>query len=215
MGLPVLIIGESGSGKSTSMRNLLPTDALVFNVASKPFPFRNKNGLKKADNVDYDLIKSVIKSGKTLSYVIDDANLLMSFELFKRVKEAGYGKFTDIACDYEGLLRFIINETSLDTIVYLLQHSETLDSGKIKAKTVGKMLDNQLTVESLFSIVLLAGTDGSSYWFETQSDGFTTCKSPMEMFDSVKIDNDLKMVDTVIREYYELKPQPKAKGENK
>ena len=77
------------------------------------------------------------------------------------------------------------------------------------------MLDNQLTVESLFSIVLLAGTDGSSYWFETQSDGFTTCKSPMEMFDSVKIDNDLKMVDTVIREYYELKPQPKAKGENK
>lgn len=72
------------------------------------------------------------------------------------------------------------------------------------------MLDNQLTLEGLFSIVLLCKTDGQEHYFETQSDGYTTCKSPMEMF-PIKIDNDLKMVDTTIREYYEL--NNKEKGE--
>ena len=89
--------------------------------------------------------------------------------------------------------------------------TETTETGKIKAKTSGKMLDNQLTLEGLFSIVLLCKTDGQEHYFETQSDGYTTCKSPMGMFEA-KIDNDLKVVDQTIREYYELN-KPKAKGE--
>jgi hypothetical protein len=101
------------------------------------------------------------------------------------------------------MLDFVIRQMPDDTIVYFLHHTETSDTGKIKAKTVGKMLDNQLTVEGLFSIVLLASTDGTTHKFVTQSDGYTTCKSPMEMF-PLEIDNDLKMVDNAIRNYYEL-----------
>ena len=98
-----------------------------------------------------------------------------------------------------------------------MHHTETSDSGKIKAKTVGKMLDNQLTVEGLFSIVLLAQTDGMRHWFATQSDGFNTAKSPMGMFQR-EIDNDLKVVDSTIREYWGLAGAAKNAenaGENK
>lgn len=134
----------------------------------------------------------------------------MAFEMFDRAKEVGYNKFTDVALNFRNLIQFIITKTSYDTIVYFLHHTETTEAGKIKAKTSGKMLDNQLTLEGLFSIVLLCKTDGQEHYFETQSDGYTTCKSPMEMF-PIKIDNDLKMVDTTIREYYEL--NNKEKGE--
>ena len=101
------------------------------------------------------------------------------------------------------MLDYIIRKLPDDVIVYFLHHSEITDSGRIKAKTVGKMLDNQLTVEGLFSTVLMAKTDGSRYYFETQSDGYSTCKSPMGMFEK-EIDNDLKFVDTTIREYWSL-----------
>ena len=103
--------------------------------------------------------------------------------------------------NFYNLLALIREHTTEDTIVYLLHHTERDDTGHIKAKTSGKMLDNQLTLEGLFSVVLLAETDGKTHWFTTQSDGFTPAKSPMEMF-APKIDNDLKAVDTAIREYY-------------
>ena len=164
-------------------------------------PFRNN--LKKMDNVSYDQIIKGLKVGKVKSYVIDDSQYLMAFESFDRAKESGYGKFTDIATNFERLIKYIITQTPDDYIVYFLHHTETTESGKLKAKTLGKMLDSQLTVEGLFSIVLLCRTDGKEHYFETQSDGYTTCKSPMEMFE-FKIDNDLKMVDKTIREYYEL-----------
>ena len=99
------------------------------------------------------------------------------------------------------MIDYIIKSLPQDVIVYFLHHAEETDSGKIKAKTIGKMLDNQLTVEGLFSIVLFCRTDGTRHVFETQSDGHTTAKSPMEMFER-EIDNDLKAVDTAIREYY-------------
>ena len=101
------------------------------------------------------------------------------------------------------MLDFVIKHMPEDTIVYFLHHTETSDTGKIKAKTVGKMLDNQLTVEGLFSFVLLASTDGTTHKFITQSDGYTTAKSPMDMF-PLEIDNDLKTVDKAIREYWSL-----------
>lgn len=201
MGIPVLILGESGSGKSTSLRNFEADEVGIFNVASKPLPFRKK--LHCLNGATYQKIKETISRASRKSYVIDDSQSLMAFAMFAKAKEKGYGKFTDIALDFYHLLQFIIQETPQDCLVYFLHHVETTETGKVKAKTVGKMLDNQLTVEGLFSIVLLCRTDGQRHWFETQSDGFSTAKSPMDMFQR-EIDNDLKAVDTAIREYWGL-----------
>lgn len=205
MGVAVLILGESGSGKSASMRNFNSEDVRVLNVASKPFPFRNVNKLKKADKATYAMIKGAVSSGQSLSYVIDDAQYLMAFESFEKANETGYAKFTLMAKNYEEMLRYIQEDTSPDTIVYIMQHIDTDENGVIRAKTLGKMLTQQLCVEGLFTIVLLAKTENGHYTFITQSDGTNPCKSPMGMFDSVEIDNDLKMVDDTIREYYGLK----------
>lgn len=201
MGIPVLILGESGSGKSCSLRNFEKEEVVIYNVAGKPLPFRKQ--LNKADNTNYQQIKANMAKGNFKRYVIDDSQYLMAFEMFDKAKETGYNKFTDVALNFRNLIDFVIKNTASDTIVYFLHHTETTETGKIKAKTSGKMLDNQLTLEGLFSIVLLCKTDGKEHYFETQSDGYTTCKSPMDMFET-RIDNDLKKVDETIREYYEL-----------
>ena len=216
MGIAVLILGESGSGKSASMRNFKKEDVGILNVASKPLPFRNTNGLVTVNKATYSMIKGAVTSPNRLSYVIDDAQYLMAFESFDKANIAGYTKFTEMAKNYEEMLRTIQEDTSPDTIVYVMQHIDTDESGKVKAKTLGKMLDQQLTIEGLFSIVLLAKADERRHYFVTQSDGTNPCKSPMGMFDEVEIDNDLKMVDDTIREYYGLKKATapkKAKGE--
>ena len=202
MGIPVLILGESGSGKSASLRNFAPEDVSIFNVAGKPMPFRKKLPTKATS--DYGKIMAGIHNSQKKSFVIDDSQYLMCFESFAKAKDTGFGKFTDIALNFYNLVQFIITQTPPDVIVYFLQHTETdSNTGKVKAKTMGKMLDNQLTLEGLFSIVLLCTTDGKKHSFITQSDGYTTAKSPMEMFPEV-IDNDLKFVDKTIREYYEM-----------
>jgi hypothetical protein len=201
MGVPVLVLGASGSGKSTSMRNFDENEIGIFNVAGKPLPFRKK--LPKVDNATYAAIYKVLKEPKLKKYVIDDSQYLMAFESFDHAKETGYGKFTNMALNFRNLIDFIIRGTPADCIVYMLHHTELSDDGKLKAKTLGKMLDNQLTVEGLFSIVLLCQVEGSEHYFITNSDGSNPAKSPMDMFE-MKIDNDLKFVDTTIREYYEI-----------
>lgn len=201
MGIPVLILGPSGSGKSTSMRNFEPDDVSVFNVAGKPLPFRKK--LPSINNATYQSIYSALKKPNKRTYVIDDSQYLMAFESFDHAKDTGYTKFTNMALNFKNLISFIIEQTPEDCIVYFLHHTELAEDGKIKAKTLGKMLDNQLTVEGLFSIVLMTTVEGSEHYFVTQSDGSNTCKSPMDMFEH-KIDNDLKMVDQTIREYWEI-----------
>lgn len=202
MGIPVLILGASGSGKSTSMRNFKKGEVCVLNVAGKPLPFRGN--LDTVNNATYESIGMTLKKGEFKSYVVDDSQYLLAFEMFDRAKETGYGKFTDIALRFRNMLSYVARNTPNDCIVYFLHHTEETESGKVKAKTVGKMLDNQLTVEGLFSIVLLASCDGMNYKFVTQSDGVTTAKSPMDMFEK-EIDNDLKFVDETIREYWNLK----------
>lgn len=203
MGIPVLILGESGSGKSASLRNFEPEDVSIFNVAAKPLPFRKK--LPSKPTSDYGQIMALIGQSNKKSFVIDDSQYLMCFESFRKAKDSGFGKFTDIALNFYNLVQFVIKQTAPDVLVYFLHHTETDSStGKTKAKTMGKMLDNQLTLEGLFSIVLNCTTDGKNHRFITQSDGYTTAKSPMEMFPDV-IDNDLKAVDQIIREYYDLK----------
>ena len=201
MGLPVLIVGESGSGKSTSLRNFDPSEIGVFNVASKPLPFRKK--LPLMNGASYESIVKSLSSPKLNTYVIDDSQFLLCFELFRTVNDVGYQKFTNMALNFYNLIQFVIYRTPPNVIVYFLHHAETTADGKVKAKTIGKMLDEKLTVEGLFSIVLFCQHDGITHKFITQSDGKTTAKSPMDMFE-LEMDNDLKLVDTKIREYYEL-----------
>ena len=199
MGVPVLILGASGSGKSTSMRNFSPDEIGVFNVAGKPLPFRGR--LPKVDYATYGHIYKGLKQNKKRIYVIDDSQYLLAFESFDHAKERGYDKFTNMAVNFYNLIKYIMTQTTPDTIVYLMHHTELADDGRLKAKTLGKMLDNQLTVEGLFSIVLLCKAEGAEHFFITNSDGSSPAKSPMDMFE-LKIDNDLKFVDNAIREYY-------------
>ena len=206
MGIPVLIIGESGSGKSTALRNFEPSEIGIFNVASKPLPFRKK--LPTADGANYDTIFQALQQPALKRYAIDDSQYLIAFEFFDKAKEHGYEKFTDMALKFANLIRYIQMCTPADCIVYFLHHVETaydsMGVKKIKAKTIGKMLDEKLTVEGLFSIVLLCQRDSQNrHFFQTQSLGNSTAKSPMDMFPT-EIDNDLKMVDDTIRDYYGL-----------
>lgn len=201
MGIPVLILGESGSGKSTSLRNFEPGEIGIFNVASKPLPFRKQ--LPCANGATYDTILRSLSAPKLKSYAIDDSQYLMSFEELDRARETGYAKFTEMALNFSGLVRYCIHNLLPDVIVYFLHHTETTETGKVKAKTVGKMIDSKLTLEGLFSIVLLCEADNEGHHFITKSNGYTTAKSPMDMF-PLKIDNDLKRVDETIRSYWNL-----------
>lgn len=203
MGVPVLVLGASGSGKSTSMRNLSPEEVTVFNVASKPLPFRKK--LPVYNCSDYNKIMQAMSQSKKKVLVIDDSQFLSVFANFARSKEVGYTKFTEMAVNEYNLIQYVIQKLPADVIVYFMRHIDVDDTGHIKPKTIGKMLDNNLGgLESMFSIVLLAGTDGTEHWFETQSDGYSPAKTPLEMFKDKRIDNDLKEVDRTIREYYEV-----------
>ena len=223
----VMVLGESGSGKSASLRNFNPGEVCVLNVAGKRLPFRNSFG-KHVVNVGsaasialmYDRIKRAVRSGMYKVYVIDDSQYLMAFDAFDRAEEKGYGKFTDMAKAFYDLLRDLSTATihekqedgtyvdtrkrTDDVIVYFLHHPDRDDSGLLKPKTQGRMLDEKLNVAGLFTTVLLAETDGVDHWFVTQNDGKSVVKSPMGMFDSARIPNDLKAVDATIRAYYEM-----------
>lgn len=204
MGVSVLVLGPSGSGKSTSMRNFAPDEVGIFNVASKPLPFRGS--LPKVDAAGYDVIKRGLAGNNRRAYVIDDANYLMAFENFAKAHQSGFGKFTDMAVNFEQLLEVSNFNTSSDTITYFFMHPDYDDAGRMKPKTIGKMLDNQLTVEGMFPIVLLAVHDNDGYGFLTADPGNTPVKAPMGMFDSPRIDNDLKAVDSIIRDYWGMAP---------
>lgn len=202
MGVPVLILGETGSGKTFSIKNFDVNEVGIFSVEKNRLPF--KKDFKVAKHATYQVINKVLSEPKLKKYVIDDSQYLLVNELFDRAKDTGYGKFTDMALNFRNLIHYINHQLPEDVIVYFLHHTE-MDSntGKIKAKTVGKMLDQNLTVEGCFDIVLLATVEGQEHYFVTQSDGYTTAKSPEGMFE-LKIPNDLKAVDKAIREYWEL-----------
>ena len=198
MGIPVLILG-----KSASLRSFDPGEVVIYNVAGKPLPFRNGAKMMKADNPTYAQILGSLAKGTVKRYVVDDSQYLLCFELFDRSAETGYTKFTEMAKHFYDLIRTVIRRLPNDTIVYFLHHTE-LAEGRYKAKTIGKMLDEKLTVEGLFSIVLMAKNVDGRHFFLTRSDGTDTVKTPMEMFAEAEIDNDLKAVDTAIRSYYGL-----------
>ena len=207
MGVSVLVLGHSGSGKSTSLRNFEEGEVGIFNVASKPLPFRKR--LTKIDKAQYNQIHGSLAKNAMRAYVIDDANYLMAFQNFALAKQSGYGKFTDMAVNFERVLE-AANATNDDTITYVFMHPDYDESGRMKPKSIGKMLDNQLTIEGMFPIVLLATNDENGYHFVTKSDGTNPVKAPMGMFDEALIDNDLKAVDNAIREYWGMKPLTKG-----
>ena len=225
----VMILGESGSGKSASLRNFKPGEVCVLNVAGKRLPFRNEFGqavvnLSQLPSIGarYDTILHIVRSGKYQRYVIDDSQYLLSFELFDRALERGYDKFVEMAKHFYDLITgcqmsYTIWERGKDklwvdtgkplpdTTVYFLHHTDRDDGGCIKAKTIGKMIDEKLNLAGLFTTVLLAGTDGTDHWFQTHGDGLSVVKSPMDMFKEDRIPNDLALVDKTIREFYGMK----------
>ena len=216
MGIPVMIVGESGSGKTFSIKNMEPEKVGIYLCEKNRLPFRKQfvtykvkkyeteqNG-QKITISQCEVIGERMKRSKLKCFVIDDSQYLMANEFFDRANEIGYQKFVDIGCHFRNLIQTVNNDLPDDVIVFFLHHPE-IDSntGRTKAKTIGKMLDEKLTVEGCFDIVLRAHTDGQKHWFSTQSDGYDTVKSPEEMFDG-NIPNDLAFVEQTIRQYYGL-----------
>lgn len=205
MGLPVLVLGFSGSGKSASMRNFKEDELALVNVNGKFLPFRTQFNLTiNTDNCE--LIKEFIKNQNAKTVVVDDSQYIMANEFMRRAKETGYQKFTDIGRDFWELVK-AVEALPNDVIVYFLHHAETDSDGRQKTKTIGKMLDEKISVEGMFTIVLKTVVEDGSYLFATQTDGNDVCKSPMGLFDEMYIPNDLKLVDEAIRTYYHLTPE--------
>lgn len=202
MGIPVMILGESGTGKSASLRNFQPGEVAIINVAGKPLPFRTR--LKTYISDDYNQVTAAIRGyvGKgAKSIVIDDSQYLMADEFMRRAKENGFQKFTDIGKNYFDLIS-LVKTLPDDRIVYFLSHLTTDDQGREHCKTIGKLLDEKITVEGLFTIVLKTQVKDGHYYFSTQNNGMDTVKSPIGMFEDSLTENDLKTIDLTIREYY-------------
>ena len=212
MGVPVLILGESGSGKSASMRNFKPGEIGIINVSRKPLPFRNNLKTVNTDNYE-DVVKTII-AAKAKALVIDDAQYLMANEFMRTAKVTGYQKFTDLALNFWNLIQVVINNLPPDKIVYFLAHVERDANGNEKMKTIGKLLDEKITIEGLFTIVLKTVVQDRHYQFATQTNGQDTVKTPMGMFSDLLIENDLKMVDSTIREYYGISESNKEEKAN-
>ena len=214
MALPVLIMGRSGSGKTYSLKNFQPGEVGIISVEKGRLPFRSQLKIAKVPSfvggddiksyqalnaAKYAWVEQLIEKSKTKTLVIDDSQYLLVNELFDRASEKGYDKYVQMAANFRNLIHFINNLPDDDKIVYFLHHSEPDSDGREKCKTIGKMLDEKLTVEGCFDIVLYC----QDHKFYTQANGQSTAKTPEDMF-PIEIPNDLKEVDRVIREYYGL-----------
>lgn len=202
MGVPVLIIGKSGTGKSASLRNFKKNELGIINVLGKPLPFKNDFQYIVTDN--YPKVKNALLQAKVDILVVDDSGYLITGEFMRRAKEKGYEKFTELANNFYELISYIQHELPEQRIVYLVMHEDENDSGIVKPKTIGKLLDEKVCVEGMFTIVLRSMKNENRYVFRTQSNGFDIAKTPMGLFDSDEIDNDLKYVTEQIKEYYNI-----------
>lgn len=202
MAVLVMVIGQSGSGKSTSLRNFKDNEAFVINVSGKPMPFKN-NGVKVWRSTNYQNITKAISEAPSKSIIIDDSTYLMTTEFMRTAQIKGYDKYTEMACNFYNLLQAAAALPE-DKIVYFLGHVDLDTNGNERFKTIGKMLDEKVTLEGWFTIVLKTDVQNGKYQFSTQTNGHDTVKSPMGMFDSQLIDNDLKAVDTAIRDFYNI-----------
>lgn len=213
MSIATMVIGESGTGKSASMRNLSAADTLLIQTVKKPLPFRSAEW-KRFDkehcptgNIfttdDSRQIVSLMQRTRRPIIVIDDFQYLLANEYMRRSDEKGFEKFSDIGRHAWDVLS-AASQLGDRTRVYILAHSATDEFGRTRAKTIGKLLDEKITVEGLFSIVLRTVVRDGDYHFATRNTGQDTTKSPIGLFDADLIDNDLAAVDAAICEYYEL-----------
>ena len=201
----ILIMGESGTGKSTSLRNFKPDEIAIVNPVGKPLPFRGKydtlNGVTDSASIIRYMKDSVTRGKKVI--VVDDFQYILSIPYMNRIKEAGWDKWNDFGSNYFEIID-ICAVLPEDVTVYFLTHTETLDNGITTIKLIGKMLREKITIEGLFTIVLRTQVIDGKYYFLTQNSGKDTVKSPIGMFNTYAIENDLKYVDEKIRNYYQM-----------
>lgn len=212
----VLVYGKSGSGKSRSLKNFAENEIFLVNTIGKRLPFP-KNFTYTINGTSLDRIKAGLSKMPTKIAVIDDAGYLQT-DLFMRGHMTGdqFKLYNMIGDTFWQLVNFIKEDLPNDVIVYVMMHEETSDFGETKLKTIGKLLDQKVCLEGMVTICLRAMVKGDKHIFTTQSNGMDISKSPEGMFDA-EIDNDLKAVDTKIREYWKMpsstvaKQQPQAK----
>lgn len=207
MAIPVLIIGKSGSGKSASLRNFKEEDLDIINVIGKPLPF--KNNFKTFNSDNYDKIKKAIDKSQKDIMVIDDAGYLLTNEFMRKHSQfssgnAVYTMYNNLADNFWSLIEYIKNNKNEKKIVYIIMHEEKDEDGDLRPKTVGKLLDNTVCIEGLFTIVLRCASEKNRHFFLTQTDGRDVVKTPIGMFSETEIDNDLKIVDETIRQFYNM-----------
>ncbi|MFW2490991.1 AAA family ATPase [Clostridium chromiireducens] len=202
MAVKTLILGESGTGKSTSLRNFEHGEVCYINPAKKPLPFKGKFD-SLTGTTDIRKISKFIRESNKKIVIVDDGQYIMSFPYMQRLKETGWDKYNDIQSDYFQLIDLADNLPD-DVTVYFLSHLQVMEDGRQKIKTIGKMLDEKITIEGMFTTVLKTYVSDGKYFFVTQNSGSDTVKSPLGMFPTFAIDNDLKYVDEKIRNYYEI-----------
>lgn len=197
----VLVIARSGTGKSSSLRNLKKEEAGIVLCSGKELPFQND--LKTIVPKGYIDVLYVVENSEAPIIVIDDINYLMSFEEMSRANEIGYTKFTQMASNMFDIFKKIIDKDS-DQIFYLFAHQDESEDGQLRVKTTGKMLSEKVVLEGLTNIVLTTEVQDGEFLFRVQTDG-KGVKSPMGMFEGATIPNDIKLVDEAIREFYKPK----------
>lgn len=206
MATVALILGKSGSGKSTSLRSFNPDDVALIQVIGKRLPFKGSIAWKSFVTDEYDKIIWACTKTTRKIIVIDDYQYVLANEFMRRSQERGYDKFSDIGRHtwdvFEALLKL-----PDDVRVYILSHTEETDTGQTKMKTIGKMLDDKITLEGMVTIVLRAVVQDGQHFFSTRNNGSDTTKAPMGMFDQDLIDNDLAAVDSAICDYYQIQQQ--------
>ena len=216
MGIPCIIYGKSGSGKSRSMKNFGTEEICLINVEGKSLPFRHTfKYTAKADDVNVILgaIKKLPPTVKTV--VIDDCGYIMTHYFMKNHRNmkgnAQFDMYNQMADDMCSLINGI-KALPEDFIVYLMFHEETSDYGDTKLLTIGKLLDQKAPLIGMVTIAIRCMSNGGRHFFNTVTDGSDITKAPEEMFASEEIDNDLKAVDQAIREYYNIAvEEPKTK----
>lgn len=205
MATVTLILGKSGAGKSTALRNLNPSETALIQIIRKPLPFKGAKDWKPYVTDDYAKIIGAARKTERKVIVIDDFQYMLANEFMRRSEEKGFDKFSDIGRHtwdvFDALLKL-----PEDVRVYILSHTEENDAGQIKMKTIGKMLDDKITLEGMVTIVLRAIVQDRNHYFSTRNNGSDTTKAPMGMFDDDLIDNDLAVVDAAICEYYGIAP---------
>lgn len=201
----VLIMGESGTGKSTSLRNCDLATTAVVNPVGKPLPFKGKFEMLNSETESRKIckfMKEQAAAGKKL-IVVDDFQYILSVPYMNRIKENGWDKWNDFGANYFEIIE-VCKELPEDVVVAYMTHTETLDNGVTTIKLIGKLLREKITIEGLFTIVLRTGVNEGKYYFYTQNSGKDTVKSPMGMFPAYAIDNDLNYVADKIRNFYEV-----------